>query len=1220
MWERCSPRRRGWSHSSCAHPARGGCSPRRRGWSEWVRDGWVTATVLPAQAGVVRGCGPTGRTCTGAPRAGGGGPRGPLPSDRQLACSPRRRGWSEGVTWQQIGIPVLPAQAGVVRDAGGGQPGLPRAPRAGGGGPLLRPTLAPARPCSPRRRGWSGGPVPPDRRAVVLPAQAGVVRRSPRCRPARSRAPRAGGGGPVLSKKNKGLVQCSPRRRGWSGRHPRHPLTHRVLPAQAGVVRFLIHPVNELICAPRAGGGGPATRSARQGATACSPRRRGWSARGRRTRTAAAVLPAQAGVVRTAMNINEDYHRAPRAGGGGPRLLPRRAGRAPCSPRRRGWSGPAQRPRRRREVLPAQAGVVRRPPSRNGPEPSAPRAGGGGPLSAAKLAERMTCSPRRRGWSAHRAHSSRRGRVLPAQAGVVRCSPIVGGWSARAPRAGGGGPAAAAAFLPVLTCSPRRRGWSAGRSSPPRTAHVLPAQAGVVRPSPASKPGSRGAPRAGGGGPVRSTGSTRSAWCSPRRRGWSGIPLLTVGADSVLPAQAGVVRRRPPRAPSRPGAPRAGGGGPDPSSSAHPSRWCSPRRRGWSGTDPMSTDDDFVLPAQAGVVRHGLLTHQDRARAPRAGGGGPHSRRPVRRRPLCSPRRRGWSDRRRAGDGHHRVLPAQAGVVRATATLPYGRVGAPRAGGGGPSLVITSSRRSVCSPRRRGWSVGRTDRGYRPGVLPAQAGVVRRRRAARHPRRRAPRAGGGGPRDAAPEETPPLCSPRRRGWSGVSDIRPAVPLVLPAQAGVVRGRRDRRRDPVRAPRAGGGGPRAPGLCESSPECSPRRRGWSVDADRAGTAGLVLPAQAGVVRTRTSTANRRDRAPRAGGGGPWEADASWLAVPCSPRRRGWSVREERHHIEPFVLPAQAGVVRWSACRPGRNARAPRAGGGGPFTTGSSAISGRCSPRRRGWSDALWLDSTAGAVLPAQAGVVRSPGTWTRNASSAPRAGGGGPLLAPRRRGWRPCSPRRRGWSALADSPASEFVVLPAQAGVVRSAPTSDPRRCGAPRAGGGGPSWPGQTGTGTQCSPRRRGWSVRRAHSGEQLCVLPAQAGVVRGRLLRRPSRPCAPRAGGGGPFNEPGSGSVELCSPRRRGWSGLVRRRIRGQAVLPAQAGVVRPAATRPSTCGSAPRAGGGGPRNIPITANGSACSPRRRGWSGQDRGPELAVSVLPAQAGVVRGSGTTAG
>jgi len=239
-------------------------------------------------------------------------------------------------------------------------------------------------------------------------------------------------------------------------------------------------------------------------------------------------------------------------------------------------------------------------------------------------------------------------------------------------------------------------------------ADVLPALAGVVPMVSvvAQTPGR--APRARGGGPVRRNVAGSVRRCSPRSRGWSPPHHLRLRPPGVLPALAGVVPAAPVGHPARRGAPRARGGGPTAAKSSVPESPCSPRSRGWSRPVVRDPASGAVLPALAGVVRHRPPSRTGRRRAPRARGGGPRSCSRCEATCTCSPRSRGWSQlqlRPPVGQG---VLPALAGVVPGSGGCCPGSPSAPRARGGGPATAAWLAALPGCSPRSRGWSVGRS--------------------------------------------------------------------------------------------------------------------------------------------------------------------------------------------------------------------------------------------------------------------------------------------------------------------------------------------------------------------------------------------------------------------------------------------------------------------------------------------------------------------------------
>ncbi len=293
---------------------------------------------------------------------------------------------------------------------------------------------------------------------------------------------------------------------------------------------------------------------------------------------------------------------------------------------------------------------------------------------------------------------------------------------------------------------------------------------------------------------------------------------------------------------------------------------------------------------------------------------------------------------------------------------------------------------------------------------------------------------------------------------------------------------------------------------------------------------------------------------------------------SPRRRGCSVFRRQVGIDAEVVPAQAGVFRRSSWPPATCRRGPRAGGGVPVRTATVTGSVPWSPRRRGCSGPDDGRRPVPGVVPAQAGVFRSASTRAWSAWSGPRAGGGVPTITGGTINGAEWSPRRRGCSALGRRPPASSRVVPAQAGVFRPSPYFSMTNTGGPRAGGGVPDCEAQLVCLDTWSPRRRGCSAINGTSRRNGRVVPAQAGVFRQRPRTATSRPGGPRAGGGVPAIATAVAPVRTWSPRRRGCSEGVPGAEEPPPVVPAQAGVFRryAKASRPRPRG--PRAGGGVP------------------------------------------------
>ena len=286
-------------------------------------------------------------------------------------------------------------------------------------------------------------------------------------------------------------------------------------------------------------------------------------------------------------------------------------------------------------------------------------------------------------------------------------------------------------------------------------------------------------------------------------------------------------------------------------------------------------------------------------------------------------------------------------------------------------------------------SCSRTEQRHRSAsVLPAHAGMVPGSTVQLSAPSGAPRARGDGPQPPKKPSSPPVCSPRTRGWSRAA--RHPVPhrVVLPAHAGMVPPINEPPAIADCAPRARGDGPDWVWWGVRRSRCSPRTRGWSPGPGDAGLAGSVLPAHAGMVPEVIGVPRLSRSAPRARGDGPGGENLAALAAACSPRTRGWSPNTRSAHPNPPVLPAHAGMVPRLPAGDLRQVCAPRARGDGPNQNkpkgGTAWCSPRtrgwspdgaerraflwCSPRTRGWSPAMrWSNPPAG-VLPAHAGMV------------------------------------------------------------------------------------------------------------------------------------------------------------------------------------------------------------------------------------------------------------
>ncbi len=219
-----------------------------------------------------------------------------------------------------------------------------------------------------------------------------------------------------------------------------------------------------------------------------------------------------------------------------------------------------------------------------------------------------------------------------------------------------------------------------------------------------------------------------------------------------------------------------------------------------------------------------------------------------------------------------------------------------------------------------------------------------------------------------------------------------------------------------APRARGDGPPGGRLVMTVLVCSPRTRGWSHthSAPRArgdGPTHTVLPAHAGMVPSKAGGSSPPRSAPRARGDGPVVDRVARRRGRCSPRTRGWSQEERARRRGLAVLPAHAGMVPGARTPPTLLCRAPRARGDGPQQSRWIITSTECSPRTRGWSQTLGGEAAVDPVLPAHAGMVPPRAPAATACTCAPRAHGGGPLVALPSGEVVVCSPRTRRWSQV-----------------------------------------------------------------------------------------------------------------------------------------------------------------------------------------------------------------
>ena len=193
--------------------------------------------------------------------------------------------------------------------------------------------------------------------------------------------------------------------------------------------------------------------------------------------------------------------------------------------------------------------------------------------------------------------------IIPAHAGLT----LLG---AGHRRSGGDHPRACGAHILYeslivygLGSSPRMRGSRLASALPRTSAGIIPAHAGLTRPTAALAVAHRDHPRACGAH-VRPIVSLNSRWgSSPRMRGSPTCLRIAVRAGGIIPAHAGLTSRRATRRGWVWDHPRACGAHPCPVRSRFFYPGSSPRMRGSQLLHSLLYSSSGIIPAHAGLTR-----------------------------------------------------------------------------------------------------------------------------------------------------------------------------------------------------------------------------------------------------------------------------------------------------------------------------------------------------------------------------------------------------------------------------------------------------------------------------------------------------------------------------------------------------------------------------------------------------------------------------------------
>ena len=168
----------------------------------------------------------------------------------------------------------------------------------------------------------------------------------------------------------------------------------------------------------------------------------------------------------------------------------------------------------------------------------------------------------------------------------------------------------------------------------------------------------------------------------------------------------------------------------------------------------------------------------------------------------------------------------------------------------------------------------------------------------------------------------------------------------------------------------------------------------------------------------------------------------------------------------------------------------------------------------------------------------------------------------------------------------------------------------PRGCGDGPPCGGLRGSIQLCSPRVRGWTDPLRWHACRRHVFPAGAGMDRIFFASCGLLTRVPRGCGDGPLYVRRVIRLSQCSPRVRGWTERQDNETQRQPVFPAGAGMDRLRFLLRRRRYRVPRGCGDGPHSATRLAPRTKCSPRVRGWTAVDKKVRSCIVRVPRGCG----------